>query len=82
MPYSQLSKDLEPVVKQYCEQNGLGFVKVDLQDIRKAYEIQELKLHGIPTVRLNDSKYNEVFGEFTVEDLDKLTKGDNQDGSK
>lgn len=81
MPYSQLSKDIEPVVKQYCVQNGLGFVKVDLQDIRKAYEIQALKLHGIPTVRLNNSFENEVYGEFTVDDLDKLT-GLHQDVSK
>ena len=76
MPFSPLAQEQKASFINFCRDRNIEYEIKDLKFITKPQEIMELKLHGIPTIRIDGEIEREIVGKFNRIDLETLCAQD------
>lgn len=72
MPFSPLAQEQMASFINFCRDSNIEYEIKDLKFITKPQEIMDLKLHGIPTIRIDGEIAREIVGKFNRIDLETL----------
>lgn len=72
MPFSPLAQEQMASFINFCRDSNIEYEIKDLKFITKPQEIMDLKLHGIPTIRIDGEIEREIVGKFNRIDLETL----------